>query len=333
MVYDSSKPAASSLLNSAEMRGNFAALEKAIGGVNLVGDSTFLIWADGDSSAPTLWTAAGTGVAVARAGTGLGDTSRKVGKFSAKITAGAATATFYQELLDSTNYDDGFDGLIFSGGAFVKCSDLNAVRLYFYDGATTTYSSYHSGGGSFEWLTFAHTVSASATLLRAGLEIGSSKVAYASAVTVLFGEVPPKYPHPSMSAYGTLFFPFVGVQTTGTQKQSFVPARPLLIKDVQLFIKTAPTGAALIVDVNRGTSNSMFSTRPQIAASGTAGVAQPDGTYQYRCIKGVSSGTVNTDSYVTIDIDQVGSTVAGSDLSIQIRALQFMKPLEVFLTY
>jgi hypothetical protein len=79
---------------------------------------------------------------------------------------------------------------------------------------------------------------------------------------------------------------------------------------VRASVGTAPTGASLLVDVNRN-GTTIFGTqanRPTVAAgtntalSGTASVS----TY--------SSG-----DYFTVDIDQVGSTVAGSNLTVQIR--------------
>lgn len=75
-------------------------------------------------------------------------------------------------------------------------------------------------------------------------------------------------------------------------------------------INTAPTGAAVIVDVNKNGA-SIFTTqanRPQIAASATktAATAVPDVTV---CAAG---------DYLSVDVDQVGSTVAGSDLVVEV---------------
>jgi len=81
----------------------------------------------------------------------------------------------------------------------------------------------------------------------------------------------------------------------------------LTIDKVFIYVDTAPTGASLIIDVNKDGST-IFSTqsgRPTIAAgehSGTSGT--PDTT------------SVANGSYLTFDIDQVGSTVAGADLLI-----------------
>lgn len=80
------------------------------------------------------------------------------------------------------------------------------------------------------------------------------------------------------------------------------------VSAVFVMVETAPTGADLIIDVNKNGTSIFASTpanRPTISASGTSG----------------TSGTPDTTSladgdYVTFDIDQVGSTIPGSDLLI-----------------
>lgn len=95
---------------------------------------------------------------------------------------------------------------------------------------------------------------------------------------------------------------------TGTMRKYFNQAVTIL--DVYAAVGTAPTGASLIVDVHKN-GTTIFTTqtnRPTIAAGTNYDV----------------SGTVNVTSvsagqYLTVDIDQVGSTVAGADLSVVVR--------------
>jgi hypothetical protein len=95
---------------------------------------------------------------------------------------------------------------------------------------------------------------------------------------------------------------------TGTMRYRFPVAATLL--GVSASIGTAPTGASVIADVNKN-GTTIFSTqgnRPTIAAGTNA----------------ASETTPNTTSlsagdYLTIDIDQVGSTVPGSDLVVVVR--------------
>jgi hypothetical protein len=108
----------------------------------------------------------------------------------------------------------------------------------------------------------------------------------------------------------TLSFAVVGALTTGTDKAPTICAPcTLTIVKVKICVKTAPTGAALIVDVNKG-GTTIFTTqenRPQIAAGATSG----------------DSGTPDVTSLVegdklTVDIDAIGSSVAGADLTVEV---------------
>jgi hypothetical protein len=108
----------------------------------------------------------------------------------------------------------------------------------------------------------------------------------------------------------TLMFAVVGTLTTGADKAPTICAPcTLTIVKVKICVKTAPTGAALIVDVNKG-GTTIFTTqenRPQIAAGATSG----------------DSGTPDVTSLVegdklTVDIDAIGSSVAGADLTVEV---------------
>lgn len=82
------------------------------------------------------------------------------------------------------------------------------------------------------------------------------------------------------------------------------------IAGVRASVGTAPTGASIIVDINKN-GTTIFTTqanRPTItAAANTSGnVTNMDVT------------TVAAGEYLTVDIDQIGSTVSGSDLTIQL---------------
>jgi hypothetical protein len=82
------------------------------------------------------------------------------------------------------------------------------------------------------------------------------------------------------------------------------------IVSVEATVGTAPTGTSLIVDVHKN-GTTIFTTqsaRPTIAASAfSSGAATPAVT------------TMAAGDYFTVDIDQIGATVAGSDLIVIIR--------------
>ena len=96
--------------------------------------------------------------------------------------------------------------------------------------------------------------------------------------------------------------------TTGTAKVTFRMPFAMTLTSVRLNVNTAPTGAAIIVDINEGGS-SVFSTRPQIDANAKTNVGS--GTPAV-----ISDSALADDAEITIDIDQVGSTIAGKGLKV-----------------
>lgn len=108
---------------------------------------------------------------------------------------------------------------------------------------------------------------------------------------------------PTLSIVGA-----VTVQT-GTLRLYNPVERALTITGVRVSAGTAPTGAALIVDVKKG-GTSIFPTtpKPRVAIGANTGTAVPDTTAW-------AAG-----EYLTVDVTQIGSTVAGSDVTVTIQA-------------
>jgi hypothetical protein len=95
--------------------------------------------------------------------------------------------------------------------------------------------------------------------------------------------------------------------------------RACTILKVTAYVETAPTGAAIIVDINKNgnTGLSIFSgyTRITIAAGTNANaVTRTSSDVEFHATNSVLAA----DDQLTIDIDQVGSTVPGSDISLSI---------------
>lgn len=112
-----------------------------------------------------------------------------------------------------------------------------------------------------------------------------------------------------LQADETIHFFIAGAQTTGTKKAAMLIGRAGTIVDVRAYLDTAPTGATFIVDVNKN-GTTLFTTqsvRPTIAISGNAS------TTTLPAVTTVAAG-----DRLTVDIDQIGSTVAGSDLYVSI---------------
>lgn len=101
-----------------------------------------------------------------------------------------------------------------------------------------------------------------------------------------------------------------GAQTVGAAKATFRNDRgvTLLIQQVSVHVGTAPTGADLIYDVNHnGTTVFTDQTkRPRVLAGATdSAPVAPNGA--------TNIALVAPNDTVTVDLDQIGSTVAGSD--------------------
>jgi hypothetical protein len=110
-----------------------------------------------------------------------------------------------------------------------------------------------------------------------------------------------------------LVFTVTGTLTTGTSVAPLLVATgALTISKVYVNVKTAPMGASIIVDINKnGTSiwNTTQANRATIAASATSGTQTSFDTTS------IAEGDV-----LTLDIDQVGSSTAGADITVTIKA-------------
>lgn len=108
-------------------------------------------------------------------------------------------------------------------------------------------------------------------------------------------------------------FTVTGALVTGTSLAPLLIAtQTLTITKVYVNVKTAPTDADLIIDINKnGTSiwNSTQANRATISDGATSGTQTSFDTTS------LSEGDI-----LTLDIDQIGSTVAGADLTVVVKA-------------
>jgi hypothetical protein len=84
-----------------------------------------------------------------------------------------------------------------------------------------------------------------------------------------------------------------------------------VIVSVVARVKTAPTGASVLVDLNKN-GTTVFTTqanRPTIAAA-----ANVSSVVTSMDVTALAAG-----DYLSVDIDQIGSTIAGSDLVVAVR--------------
>jgi len=96
--------------------------------------------------------------------------------------------------------------------------------------------------------------------------------------------------------------------TTGTAKVTFRMPYAFTLTDVRASVNTAPTGATLNVDINEGGVSVLSTVLTIDAGEKTSTTAATPAV--------ISDASLADDAEMTVDIDQVGSTVAGKGLKV-----------------
>jgi hypothetical protein len=97
--------------------------------------------------------------------------------------------------------------------------------------------------------------------------------------------------------------------TTGAAKVTFRMPFAMTLTAVRASVTTAPTGAAIVVDINEGdTPTTVLSTKITIDAT--------EKTSTTAAAPVISDASLADDAQITIDIDQIGSTIAGAGLKV-----------------
>ena len=98
--------------------------------------------------------------------------------------------------------------------------------------------------------------------------------------------------------------------TTGTAKTTFRMPAAMTLTSVRATVTTAPTGATLTVDINEGGST-ILTTKLTIDIS-----EKTSTTAAAAAVIGGAGPALADDAEMTIDIDQIGSSVAGAGLKV-----------------
>jgi len=96
--------------------------------------------------------------------------------------------------------------------------------------------------------------------------------------------------------------------TVGTAKVTFRMPYAATLTAVKASVTTAPTGSNLIIDINEG-GTTVFSTLLSIDATELTSTTAATPAV-------ISDSSLADDAEITIDIDQIGSTVAGAGLKV-----------------
>ena len=329
---------------------NTTQLNAAIGSsVNLCKNSTFFLWPAGLTSAPAYW--AITNATIVATGVGQGDTTRKVGDQAVALTWTSGTADIKQLILDTTDFaalghlKDEQHYIAF--GMWVKTDTANRGRIYVDDGDTQTSHSYHSGNDAWAWQSINHQISAAATKVEIGLEIAAAGTVYVSGGMACLADgadtEPPMWvPEQLRAGSVTAYLP--GNMSTGDGKAYFSFARPTLMRYLTAYVVTTePTGAGINLSVEKLTAAATYTdalaSTAIIAATEGIGGAAINASLTLRSLSGLfaTSGNLdavgNANKLARLNIDQVGSTLPGTDMYVRIDGIQCVHPFEDQLSF
>ena len=122
-------------------------------------------------------------------------TNTKDGSFySAKMVKGndASSGLYWpKSISDKEHFYSRFAGKTVALGVWVKTAFASNAILRIYDGVSATYSSYHTGGGDWEWIEISKTCSTSISSFTVGIinYSDSTDIAYTSQPMLVFGSV------------------------------------------------------------------------------------------------------------------------------------------------
>lgn len=104
--------------------------------------------------------------------------------------------------------------------------------------------------------------------------------------------------------------------TTGTGKVTFRIPYAFTVTGVYAMVNTAPTGAALVVDINEA-GTTILSTKITIDVSEFSGGSTGyQGTAATAAV--ISDSSIAADAAISVDIDTIGSTIAGAGLKVYV---------------
>lgn len=148
---------------------------------NLIKNSSFESWSGGVAAAPDGWSI--SGITIAR------DADEKIGDYAAKMTFIAGAGYLIHTLAEFAYYQ----GRTVTFGVWIKTSTASLARILIADGVGTTYSSFHTGGGSYEFLTVTRTIAGAAIKVETDVEIAVAGNCLCDAAILVEGTIAPTF--------------------------------------------------------------------------------------------------------------------------------------------
>lgn len=150
---------------------------------NMLQNESYSLWDNGVALAPDGWALAGVGATVAQT------TATQRGSYAATVTRVGADATLSQPLPSALVQYLTRSGIALQtlrAGAWVTATVASRARVGIYDGVTTTWSDYHTGSGTPEWLEASLPLTATMTTLQMvdSVDTGNTSATFSGAVFV-----------------------------------------------------------------------------------------------------------------------------------------------------
>jgi|GEM_PF-3400741 len=160
---------------------------------NLIKNGSFESWSTGVSAAPDQWSPTG-GAALAKETTFV-----KLGLASASLSRISSDATLNQDVTARAGGASYVASRTYTFSAWVKATVPSRTHLSISDGVSSSYSAFHTGGGTFEFLTVTRALDPAATKLQVALEItGGDASAWVDGAALVEGGAPFAFrPHPN----------------------------------------------------------------------------------------------------------------------------------------
>ena len=113
----------------------------------------------------------------------------------------------------------------------------------------------------------------------------------------------------------TFMFSMEGTLSTSTGKLRIYAPGDMTMTEVFVSVDTPPDGGSIIVDINKNGSTIFTdqSNRPQITSGSSTGYGTPD-------VTALAKG-----DYLTMDVDQTGTTVPGANLVAEVWCKQYLQ--------
>jgi hypothetical protein len=265
-----------------------------------------ITWTGQSSANTNSWTGVtyGNGLFVAVASTGTGSNSTMYSSDGVTWTQG-------------TIPDNSWSAITYGNGLFVAVGGGGSNRAYTSpDGLTWT--ARNLGTSSWQAVTYGNGmfVALASALTNRVATSGKILTSTAPANNIFQGGLTVNgglsvggatLPNDDVIAFGT-----EGTLTVRTGKGRFRFPFAAVLLGVSASVDTAPTGSAVILDLNKN-GTTMFTTqanRPTISANTNATTTE---------VTNMDVTAIASGDYLTVDIDQIGSTVAGSDLVVTVR--------------